>query len=144
MPQASVSQGSTVTSNSISVQTLLTTELRAVNLLDGSLHLKTIEERENEQNIKKQSLNLAVLPLQTLHELHQGVTDEIKVQVQRDILVIKEVKKNQHMFYMKNKVVHDCNEATVHRQQLEKAITKACYELPELQIQTEEASEEKL
>jgi len=49
--------------------------------------------------MKNLGLNLVTLPIQTLYELHQGVSDELWIREQRTLLVIKEVKtKNQQIF----------------------------------------------
>lgn len=59
--------------------------------------------------------------------------------------VIKEYKdENQHIFQDKNEAINDHDEAVAHRHQLEEAITKACSELPKLQIQTQATPKKKL
>ena len=75
---------------SSSVQLVFTLELCVVPLVDGSLHLNDATERERDQPPKNMSINLTVLPLSTLHELHQGVADEIKVQEKQALMVIKD------------------------------------------------------
>lgn len=50
-----------------------------------------------------------------LHELHHGIRDELKIQEQRALLVIKEVKiNNQQMFKEDNKAMQDCEEVASH------------------------------
>ena len=74
-----------------------------------------------------------MLPIESLHELHHGVTDELKVREQCALLVIKEVKnENRQMFEDKIQAIKDRDEEAQHRQQLEEAITKACSKLPKL------------
>jgi len=62
-----------------SVQLVLTSKLRNIAMSYGSLHLNNDEDRESTQPPKKVSVNLAELPLNAFHELHQGVADELKV-----------------------------------------------------------------
>jgi len=77
--------------------------------------------------------NLAVLPIQTLHELHQGVSDELQVQEQHELLVINEVKtNNQHMFKENVEALKEWEEVFVCSQQLEAAIGQSCREVLEL------------
>ena len=52
--------------------------------------------------MKDLSLNLVVLPIQTLHELHQGVSDELKIWEQCALLIINEVKTNNQEMFEKN------------------------------------------
>jgi len=62
-----------------SVQAVLTSKLHIVPLPDGSLHMKDAMEQESSQLPKDVSVNLVVLSLSTLHELYQGVADNLKV-----------------------------------------------------------------
>ena len=60
------------------------------------------------------------------------------------MLIINEVKlNNQQMFEENNKAMKDHEEVAACNQQLEEAITKACNELPELQIPEEATSEKR-
>jgi len=52
--------------------------------------------------LKDLGVNLTTLPIQTLHELHQGVSNELRVREQHALLVINEVKTNNtHIFVEK-------------------------------------------
>lgn len=56
------------------------------------------------------------LPIRTFQKLHHGVTDELKVQEQLALLVIKEVKNdNRQMFKDKKRAIKDCDEVVEHR-----------------------------
>lgn len=58
--------------------------------------------------MKNLSLNLVALPIQTLHELHQGISDELKVWEQWALMVISEVKtKNYKMFEEKARALKE-------------------------------------
>jgi len=74
-------------------------DLCVIQLPKVSLHAGTDEQRAQIMQIKNSGLNLAALPLQTLHELHQGVSDELCIRNQCALLIISEVKtKNQQIF----------------------------------------------
>jgi len=88
--QASQSQASMVPMTSSNAQSVLTLELCIIHLLDGSLQLNNAEGREGAQQLKNMSINLMALPLQTLHELHQGLVDEIKVREKQAHMEIKD------------------------------------------------------
>jgi len=85
---------SVVQASTVSVTVELIVDLQAIHLPKGSLHVEAAKESENTHKLKNLSLNLAVLPLQTLPKLHQGVKDELKIQEQRALLIINEVKLN--------------------------------------------------
>lgn len=91
------------------------------------------------------SINIATLPIQTLHELHQGISYELCIREKRALLIIKEVKtNNQQMFVEKVEALQACNEVIQCNQQLEASLTQVCSELPELQIPAEATSTEKI
>jgi len=75
--QASVGHESLKQATEIALAIELTMDLHIVQLPEGSLHIETSEERAHLFHMKDLSLNLAMLPILTLHELHQGVLDEI-------------------------------------------------------------------
>lgn len=72
--RASVNQASVIPSIA-----KITLDLRVVHFPEGSLHFKVAEERESTKKLKNLSLNLVALPLQMFYELHQGVTNELKI-----------------------------------------------------------------
>lgn len=116
-----------------------------ITLLDGSLHFNDVAKHKSAQLPKNISINLATLPLSTLHEIHQGVANELKVQEQQALMVIKDTQiTNQRMCDEKHKDLQDLVVAAVRRVQLEKAISRVCNELPELQIQSKVIFEEKV
>ena len=77
----------------------MTLDLHAIQLPEGSLCTDKEEERAELLQMKKMSLNLVTLPIQTLHELHQGVSDELRIQEQHALLVISEVKTNSQYIF---------------------------------------------
>ena len=92
MVQASAKQASVVPLAEITVY------LWAVHFLEGSLHVEVADEQESAEK-KNMSLNLVALPFQTLHDLHQSITNELKRPKQWVMLVINKVKiNNQEMF----------------------------------------------
>ena len=76
---------------SCTVHLVLTLELHDVPPLDISLHLNDVAEWESTKLHNNVSINLMMLPLYTLHDLDQGVADEVKVQEQWIVMVIKDV-----------------------------------------------------
>lgn len=46
-------------------------------------------------------MNLAMLPLQTLHVLHQGVSDELRIREKHVVSVISKVKMNNEKIFFK-------------------------------------------
>lgn len=48
---------------------------------------------------KNLSLNLVALPIQTLHRLHKGVSDELRIREKHALLVISEVKTNNQEIF---------------------------------------------
>lgn len=110
-----------------SVQLVLTSKIRIVPLPNGYLHLNGSIDKENMQPPKNVSISLMKLPLHTLHELHQGVANEIKVREQWALMLIKDAKiTSQQMCDEKHKALQDCDEETARRVQLEHAISRVC------------------
>lgn len=68
--------------------------LHVIWLPNGALCIETEEANTQLLQIKNFCLNLVTLPIQTMHELHQGVCDELRVMEKRVLLVISEVKAN--------------------------------------------------
>lgn len=62
-----------------SVKFVLTSKLHLVTLPKGSLYLNEAVEQKSDQLLKDVGINFTVLALSTLHELHQGVGDKVKV-----------------------------------------------------------------
>ena len=64
--------------------------------------------------IKNMGINLVALPIQTLHALHQGVLDELRIREQCTILDISEVKmNNEQIFVEKAQALKEKEELTV-------------------------------
>lgn len=97
MGQASLKQVS-VTASTIE----LIVDLHTVQLLERSLHVDTSEDRGRLLHMNNLSLNLSALPIQSLHELHQGVSDELKFREQRLLSVINEGKTNNQQMFEEN------------------------------------------
>lgn len=72
----------------------ITLDLHTIQLPEGSLRGNLAKEQAHLLHMKNLSLNLAMLPIQTLHELNQGMSDELRIQEKRALLVINEVKTN--------------------------------------------------
>lgn len=115
-------------------------DLHAVPLPKGSLHDDLVEEQTQLLLMKTLNLNLAMFPIQTLHKMHQGVSDELRIQEQHALLVINE----QQIFKEKAQTLKEKEEVTVRSQQLEAAIVQAYNELLELKILGEAASAENI
>lgn len=98
--QASLKQ---VSKSTLEVE--LTMDVHTMNFPEGSLHVNSAKGRAHLLHMKNLSLNLVALPIQTLHELHQGVSEELRFREQCTLLIINEVKtNNQHMFEEKEEV----------------------------------------
>lgn len=94
---------------------------------------------------RNSELNLAALPIHELHELHQGVFDELKISEDRVLFVVKDIKShNAQLAEEASRAMQDRDAVIVHRQELEDNITQTCIELPKLLIQIEAISKEKL
>jgi len=72
----------------------MTLDLRVISLPEGIVHAESEEGRSQLRNIKCMGVNLATLPFQTLHALHQGVLDELQIREKFTLAVISEVKLN--------------------------------------------------
>lgn len=59
--------------------------LRVIPLPYGTLRVESEEDKAHLGKIKDVGVNLAVFPLQTLHMLHQGVSNELQIKEHRDI-----------------------------------------------------------
>jgi len=128
--QASLQQVSTSV-----LDTDKTLDLRVIPLLDGSLRTKSNEENTQLRTIKNVGVNLATFPIQTLCEIHQGVSDELRIREQHIILVINEFKMdNDNTFVEKAHPLKEKEELVTRSQSLEVAIMQACQTLPEIHI----------
>lgn len=83
------------------LETDRTLDLKVIPLPQGSLHAKTNEANTQLRQIKDVGVNLAMLPIQTLHVLHQGVSNELRIREQRALPVISEVKMNNEQIFAK-------------------------------------------
>lgn len=66
-------------------------DLRVIFLPKGSVHMKTKEDYALLGMIKDIGVNIAILPLQTLHELHQGVSSDLGIREECTLVVINNV-----------------------------------------------------
>lgn len=124
------------------LETFRTLDLRFIPLSEGSLCAQAEEANTQLTKFKDVGVNLAVLPIQTLHELHQGVPNKLRVRDQCTLLFISEVKmNNKKIFVEKAQVLKEKEELGTHSQNLEATITQACNALPELNIPENAASE---
>jgi len=65
-------------------------------------------------------MNLAMLPLQTLHVLHQGVSDELRIREKHVVSVISKVKmNNEHIFLKKAQDLKEKEEIEARTMKLE-------------------------
>lgn len=146
--QASVIQASVATfSAKLTLPSMLviTIEVHAVPIPGGSQCFTTKMDYIVVPSGSNSTLNIATLPIQALHELHQGVSMELKIQEERALFVIKDIKSHiEKLTEDGSRAIQDRDIAIACRQQLEDAITQTCIELPKLLIQIEEASEEKV
>lgn len=79
-----------------------TLDLRVIPLPEGSLCAKADEENAQLRQIKDVGIYLAALPIQTLHTLHQEVSDELSSREKHALSIISEVKmKNEKIFSKK-------------------------------------------
>ena len=80
-------------------------------------------------------LNLAMLPLDSLHVLHQGVTDELNIREQRTLTSVSEFKVNNHqLFVEKTQTLKEQVEFWTQRQNLVTMIEQASKSILELGI----------
>jgi len=80
-------------------------------------------------------LNLAMLPLDSLHVLHQGVTDELNIREQRTLTAVSEFKVNNHqLFVEKTQTLKEQVEFWTQRQNLVTMIEQASKSILELGI----------
>jgi len=70
-------------------------------LSEGSQHVETTEDHARLLHMTNMSINIATLPIQTLQELHQGISDEHCVREKRSMLIIEEVKTNNQLIFVK-------------------------------------------
>lgn len=69
-----------------------TFDLKFIPLPEGTSHAESEEDNAQLRNMKGMIMNVALLPLHTIHALHQGVSDEIWIKEQHGLSVISEEK----------------------------------------------------
>lgn len=99
MGQASGVQESMNQASTKVLDTDITLDICAIQLPDGALCTETDEASAYLLQIKNLGLNTATLPIQTLHELHQGVYNELRIRKKLTLLVISEVKTNNQQIF---------------------------------------------
>lgn len=68
----------------------------------GFIRAESDEDHTVLSTLKEMGVYLVGLPLQTLHALHQGASDELRIREQHTLIVISEFKvNNEHMFVEK-------------------------------------------
>ena len=76
-----------------------TVDLRVIPLPEGIVRAESEDDNAQLGNIKGVGMNLAMLPLQTLNTLHQGVSEELWIREKYALSVISEIKmKNEQIF----------------------------------------------
>lgn len=91
----------------------ITLDLHTIKLLEGSICADIEEESAQMLQMNNLSLNLVVLPIQTLHEPHLGVSYELRIWEQHALLVISKVKtNNQQIFEEKTHSLKEKEEIT--------------------------------
>lgn len=75
-------------------ETERTLVLRVISLPEGTVLAKSKEAHAKLLKIKGMGVNLVMLPLQTLHTLHQGVSNEICTREKHALSMINKVKLN--------------------------------------------------
>ena len=71
-------------------------------------------------------VNLATLPIQTLHTLHQGVPDKLRIREKHVVFIISKVNmNNENIFIEKAQVLKEKEELVMQSQNLEAAIAHA-------------------
>lgn len=109
--------------------------LKVIQLPEEALHTQSEEANTQLSQIKDLGVNLVALPIQTLHKLHRGVSDELKVREQCALLVSTKFKtNNQKIFVEKAQVLKEKEEISMHNQHFEEVITQQCNVLPKLNI----------
>ena len=83
-----------------------TLDLRVISLLEGSVCAESEEDHALLSKIKDNGVNLATLPLQNFHVLHQGVLDKLRIREKRALAVINKFKvNNEQMFEEKSRAL---------------------------------------
>jgi len=78
--------------------------------------------------------NLATFPLQTIHALHYGVSDELRIREQHALAVINDVKvNNEKIFTEKAQTLKEKEDLEARSHNLEATITQVCNSIPKLQ-----------
>ena len=100
--QVSIGQASLVQGSGTTAKLERTLDLRVIPLLKGFVCMELNEDHFVLSTVKDMGVNLAMMPLQTLHVLHQEVSDELRIREQHALIVISEFKvNNEHMFLEK-------------------------------------------
>jgi len=77
-------------------------DLRSIVLLEGSLHVKSADERVILSTLKDVALNIATLPNEFLHGLQAGVAEELRAREQCALSLTNEYwMNNEKMFVEK-------------------------------------------
>jgi len=92
--QVSRVQGSLTKGSGIVTKLEWTLDLRAIPLPKGSIRSKSDEDHIILSIVEDMGMNLAALPLQTLHALHQDVSNEFRIKEKCALIVISEFKIN--------------------------------------------------
>lgn len=110
-------------------------DLRVFPLPEGLVHVESDEDHMVFNTVNDMGLNLAVLSLQTLHALHHGVSNELKIREQHALTVISEFKvNNEQLFREKTQALKEQEELQTRRQNLVTTIEQACKSVPEMNI----------
>jgi len=101
-----------------------TPELRVISLLEGLFCIQIEEDCALLGMIKDIEVNLATLPLQTLHALHQGVLDKLRIREKQELIVINKVMvNNEKIFAEKAQALKEKEDLEVQSHSLEAIIT---------------------
>lgn len=125
--------------------TYQTLDLRVIQFPYRTLHAQLEEANVQLSQHKYLGINLVALPIQTLHELHQSIFDELWVREKCVLLVISKFKTNKlQIFQEKAQPWKEKEMFSTHSQNLEVEITQAFNVFPKLNILEKVESTEKI
>lgn len=122
-----------------------TRDLRIIPLLEGSLQTDNHEDHSKLEKFKAIGINVVVFPLESLHALHQGVSDELQIKEQHALAVPNECKlNNPQMYEEKTQTLKEKEEIKARGTNLELVIEQACQTVPKLHIPDDAQCETKV
>lgn len=103
------------------------------------------EQRTVLHTVKNMGLNLASLSLESLHALHYGVMEELRIREQRALTDVSEFKvNNQQLFIEKTQDLKEKEALQAHSSHMESVVVEACKLVPKLHIPKEAQLEAKV